>query len=59
MRETKIRSSISDAVRSSKKLRKRHSSFVIKTLASQRIFFRQFNHKYNKSKLLKETSYKR
>jgi len=32
---------------------------MIKTLASQRAFFNRFTHKFKKSRLIKETSYKR
>lgn len=32
---------------------------MIKTLASQRVFYTRFAHKFKKSKLLKETTYKK
>jgi hypothetical protein len=38
-------------------MKRRHSSFMIKTLASQRVFLTRFAHRYSKSKLLKESSY--
>ena len=37
--------------------RKRHSSIVIKTLASQRVFFTRFAKKYSQSNLLIETNF--